>query len=362
MAPGSKSKIEQKRKRKVLTLHEKMTILKQIEQGRKYASLAREYNLNESSIRTIKKCESKIQASVRLLSNPKTVKSTHITRRDCIMEQMEHLLNIWIDDQEKKNVPLTSTMIRNEALSIYERLKSQRPECDNVESSFCASKGWFYKFKKRAKLHCLALVTSDEALVDGEGGDNHKKTACWTKVSHEEDGESQQQQSLGITKIINLSNLIKKEVFTDTAVYPVLSGPEKLKLEEAEEVEDDFEKFKSEEEKEEDLEDDFPKTGQEKKKIGMTSRKRAEILQAAEFFKEKILLGDPDIERSIKFRNVIDNIIKSYTNVNEVKQEAEMPDTATLSVPDSEAVYGFGKGNVKSDKRLSMALGKECEV
>lgn len=323
MAPGcstaSNAEEKPKRRRKVLTLHEKMTILKKIEQGRKYSSLAREYNINESSIRTIKKCENKIKTSINMLANSATVKSTFLSRRDTIIEQMEHLLNVWIDDQTIKNVPLTSNMIRNEAKCIYDRLKSQKPQNSTFESSFCASKGWFDRFRKRANLQNICVV-SEGVSLDGDGGENYKRITCWAKMPRDDDTESQQTE---IEKIINLSNMIEREAFSDTEQTeifdPVFPVPGELINEEIEDtLENDKEVFQEQEMKE------------HEKNEETTSSNMSDIIKAGEFLKEKILKEDPDMERSSKARKEIDRIMMLYSDIKEI--ETDMTDSITLSV------------------------------
>ncbi|XP_050063106.1 tigger transposable element-derived protein 1-like [Aphis gossypii] len=74
-----------------------------------------------------------------------------------MVEKTEKALNIWIEDQTQKKVPLSSIIIREKAKQIHQHFTSSSQE-DGKNSSFLASKGWFEKFKNRCNLHNVKLV------------------------------------------------------------------------------------------------------------------------------------------------------------------------------------------------------------
>lgn len=342
-AKPSNIDIKPKRRRKVLTLHEKMTILKKIEQGRRYSSVAREYDINESSVRTIKKNENKIKTSVSMLADCTSVKTTCLSRRDIIMEQMEHLLSVWIDEQTNNNVPITSNMIRDQARDIYNRLKAQKPHSENMETSFCASKGWFDKFRKRANLQNICIVSECPPSEVGEGRENYKRITCWARIPQDE-LLSQQRSDLHteIEKIINLSNMIGNEKISDETEQADVSDhgisdekelkketdQEDLESEEMDEDTVDFEEENSRELVEEKEQEDKTET----KYKGVL-----EILKAANHLKEKILQEDHDLGRSDRVRKEIDDIMKCYALTYDGKhKKTEFMDSVKISVPDSD--------------------------
>lgn len=332
--------IKPKRRRKVLTLHEKMTILKKIEQGRRYSSVAREYDINESSVRTIKKNENKIKTSVSMLADCTSVKTTCLSRRDIIMEQMEHLLSVWIDEQTNNNVPITSNMIRDEARIIYNRLKAQKPHSENMETSFCASKGWFDKFRKRANLQNICIVSECLPSEVGEGRENYKRITCWARIPQDE-LLSQQRTDLHteIEKIINLSNMIGNEKISDETEQVSdheISDEKELKKEtdqenlESEDIDENTVDF--EEENSTELVEDKEEEITETKYKGIL-----EILKAAKHLKEKILQEDHDLGRSLRVRKEIDNIMKCYALTYDDKhKKTEFVDSMKTSVPNSD--------------------------
>ena len=121
--------------------------------------------VNESTIRTIKKSEETIKASVA----SGTASSAKVTfmPRDPIIEKMEKALNVWIEDQTQKKVPLSSLVIREKALRIYKHL-----EQGVGQSKFQASKGWLARFVHRHSLHNLKIV-GETASADHSAAESY---------------------------------------------------------------------------------------------------------------------------------------------------------------------------------------------
>ena len=99
MAPTTKNLSKTEKKRKVLNVAEKLKILDLLKNGEKIADVARKFDINESSVRTIRKNEDNIRASASHLGpHAKLVK----IKRNCNVEKMEDLLMIWIQDLVRK--------------------------------------------------------------------------------------------------------------------------------------------------------------------------------------------------------------------------------------------------------------------
>jgi hypothetical protein len=149
-----------KRPRTVLTLETKLSIIQRLEYGETAASLGRLYNVNESSIRTIRKNAERIRNSVARSCSLTAKKTVRV--RNPLLEKIEKMLAIWVEDQNKKKMVVNSRIIRTKALKLYEHLQEKH---SSVEP-FAASKGWFDKFQKRQNLH--NIKTKDDA---GSGED-----------------------------------------------------------------------------------------------------------------------------------------------------------------------------------------------
>ena len=92
---GKESKVT-KRVRKVMTLSEKIVLLDKLKCGMSYAACGREFGVNESTVRSIKKCEKDIRQAV-MNSVPAAAKVTQRVR-DIALIKMEKALNIWIEE------------------------------------------------------------------------------------------------------------------------------------------------------------------------------------------------------------------------------------------------------------------------
>ncbi|KAM9385675.1 tigger transposable element-derived protein 1-like [Pholidichthys leucotaenia] len=173
-----------------MTVDEKVKLLDMLKAGRSYASVARHYGLNESTVRYIKKDEVKIRktASITFSKDTKRV----VTPRNKRIVQMENALSVWISDCQEKKVSLDTNMIRTKAKALYDSLvpegesneddesgdddEADEPQPSTSASSdptprekrgFVASKGWFEKFKRRFGLRSVPLY-GEAASADQE--------------------------------------------------------------------------------------------------------------------------------------------------------------------------------------------------
>ncbi|KAJ7303222.1 hypothetical protein JRQ81_012158 [Phrynocephalus forsythii] len=153
-----------KRRRKYLTIYEKVKLLDLLQERKSYAAVARHYGMNESTIRYIKKEEANIRRTIAVNHN-RNAKRTATARNKNIV-RMESALALWIADCRKKNVPLVTNAIREKAKQLYEQFAgescAQGDDKDEPQPgssaapeepiTFHASKGWFDRFRKRFQL------------------------------------------------------------------------------------------------------------------------------------------------------------------------------------------------------------------
>ncbi|XP_077852738.1 general transcription factor II-I repeat domain-containing protein 2B isoform X11 [Macaca mulatta] len=138
-----------KRSRKVLPLSEKVKVLDLIRKEKKsYAEVAKIYGKNESSIREIVKKEKEIRASFAV--SPPTAKVTATVRDKCLVK-MEQALHLWVEEMNRKRVPIDSNVLRQKALSLYQDFSKGCSETDT--KPFTASKGWLHRFRHRFSHH-----------------------------------------------------------------------------------------------------------------------------------------------------------------------------------------------------------------
>ena len=175
-----------KRPRTSLTLEAKLDIIERLERGQTAASLGRLYNVNESSIRTIKKSAEKIRSSIAHSCSPATKKSLRV--RNPLLEKMEMMLVSWMEDQKGKKVTVNTTAIRAKALKLYRELQ-QEDGCPSATEPFMASKGWFENFKKRQSLYITKLKEESPSDVRSTTSDCsvEVKTECSRQAEQEEE-------------------------------------------------------------------------------------------------------------------------------------------------------------------------------
>lgn len=154
-----------KKHRNVLTLEMKLKIIERVEAGGSFATVGRENNLAESTVRTIVKNKEKYKKCSETV-NP-TIASRVSRTRSYLTTQMETLLSNWIEDANQRSIPISSQIIMKKALSLWNDLKLKH----GGEETFKASKGWFDRFRKRTNLHnCVG-----ESAADLKAAQNYPK-------------------------------------------------------------------------------------------------------------------------------------------------------------------------------------------
>lgn len=140
-------------KRKFISLEDKVEILNRLKDGERISSVGKSFDLNESTIRTLKRNEEKIR---KTMADGCPLGAKRTTRnRDIDIVKMERDLMIWLYDCIAKNIPVNGNHIKEKALQIYNHLIEIRgPSADDKkQSKFSASKGWLENLKKRYSLH-----------------------------------------------------------------------------------------------------------------------------------------------------------------------------------------------------------------
>jgi hypothetical protein len=160
---------EKKRQKQVMPLIKKIELLDRLKSGESVASVSRIFKVNESTVRYIKKKEDDIRRSVK----EGTSQSSKVTSvcRDYKIEKMEKALNIWIEDRTQKRMPISTAIIREKALRLYNHFV-QQADTPIDKTAFSASKGWFENFKKRFSLHNVQ-ITGEASSADHEAASSY---------------------------------------------------------------------------------------------------------------------------------------------------------------------------------------------
>ena len=146
------------KKRKTVCLDVKLQVIKKHERGMRSTHIARFYDLHESTVRSILKnahIYKEKACSAGAISQP-------TRNRSVTMLNMERLLSIWIEDCIQKRIMVSTSGIKQKALSLFASIKESTPNANNNEK-FSASNGWFERYKTRSKI--LDVISSGGAVV-----------------------------------------------------------------------------------------------------------------------------------------------------------------------------------------------------
>ncbi|XP_060616289.2 zinc finger protein 436-like [Anolis sagrei] len=142
------------KKRRSISLATKMEIIRRVEAGERKSRVAQSLGLAQSTLKTILNQSDKIKSSVQ---NCSAVTVGILTRtRHSVIEKMERLLSIWVEEMRQHRVPVSQLAIQHKALSLFHQLKAQGH--GGTTETFVASRGWFHKFKKRARIHSVRFI------------------------------------------------------------------------------------------------------------------------------------------------------------------------------------------------------------
>ena len=158
-----------KKARKTFKIEEKVKILDELKSGDGATVIARRYGVNESSIRSIKNNEEKIR---KAYACPDISKDTRHIKAP-VYNEMQEALVIWLEDVQRRELPLSGAMIQSQALIIKRKIE-EKAGIKESESKFTASAGWLQKFIKRVGLRNVSY--------SGEASSANKEAAEEAKI------------------------------------------------------------------------------------------------------------------------------------------------------------------------------------
>lgn len=138
------------RKRKNLSVSEKMEIVKSLQNGKSNSDVCKEFSLSASSVSTIWKNRSSITEQYEE-NNLQTKK-----RRICREPQVDEALFKWFVERRSMSIPLNGPILQIQAEKLARDLDIENFEC---------SRGWIDRFKKR---HAISFgkISGEKNYVD----------------------------------------------------------------------------------------------------------------------------------------------------------------------------------------------------
>ena len=140
-----------KRKRVVLSLEQKLEVLKLIDSSTSYTVICEKFGIGRSTVSDIKRNRTKLLAFRRELKEMGTKRNVKVMKLGDDPE-LEKAVYIWFQQKRMEKVPISGPLLCEKAVELYKTLHK-----DAKESDFVASEGWKYRFCKRHGIRQLSL-------------------------------------------------------------------------------------------------------------------------------------------------------------------------------------------------------------
>ncbi len=145
---ASAAKPKAKRKRVVLSIKEKVEILKLLDKCVSCTVVAEKYGIGRSTVADIKKNKEKIlqfKSEMVDMGVKRAVKAMKIGED----KQLDQAVYLWFKQKRMEGVPVSGGIIREKAIELNRKLHG--------ESTFKASEGWKWRFCQRHGIRKLSV-------------------------------------------------------------------------------------------------------------------------------------------------------------------------------------------------------------
>lgn len=150
-----------KRKRTVLSINQKLEIIKKSENGHTVKSLMREYEIGDQTVRDIIKKKQKLLEFAGTSDNPKGMCSRK-TMKTSTYEDLDKAMVLWFNQQRAAGIPVSGAVCAAKAKYFFEQLK--------LPGDFNASSGWLTRFKQRYGIRQITVqgekLSSDKSASE----------------------------------------------------------------------------------------------------------------------------------------------------------------------------------------------------
>nr|XP_012141791.1 PREDICTED: jerky protein homolog-like [Megachile rotundata] len=132
------------KKRKNVSILEKLKILKELNTVRSVRAVAEKYGIPIRTVRNWKKNESKLEEMENTYVLTNSVKRIRVSSLD----QLDEALFIWFDRTIKSGITLTGPLVMAKALELHKDM--------GIETKFVASTGWLSRWKNKYSIRQYA--------------------------------------------------------------------------------------------------------------------------------------------------------------------------------------------------------------
>ncbi len=153
-----------KRKRTVLSIEQKLDILKKIDWGSSLASIAEEFEVGKTTVYDLKVSRQKIMKFVTETQDERCLKKRCIVRK-ADDDAFDKAVHFWFVQERHKGTPISGVVLMEKAKLLYQQMYP-----DKTGEDFKASKGWLHRFKNRHGIRQLTMqgesLSADTSAAD----------------------------------------------------------------------------------------------------------------------------------------------------------------------------------------------------
>ena len=151
MAQAASSCPSAKRRRLVLSVEDKLDILKLIEAGTSHSIIADRYGIGKSTVGDIKKNKSRLEVFKKKTEDMGMKKACQKVMKFGEYKELDEALHIWFRQQRELDHPVSGVILQEKARVLFEQLY---PES---EKTFTASTGFLWRFCRRHGLRSVSI-------------------------------------------------------------------------------------------------------------------------------------------------------------------------------------------------------------
>ena len=156
---GSSQKVGEKRKRVVLSIEDKLKIIKLIESNVSYTVISERFGIGQSTVCDINRTKDEIRRFSQKMVDMGTKNAK--TRKVGEYEKLDEALYIWFRQQRDKNIPVSGPLLLEKARILFVKLYG------DSDKQFTGSTGFQWRFCKRHGIRNLA-IQGEKASADSE--------------------------------------------------------------------------------------------------------------------------------------------------------------------------------------------------
>uniref|UniRef100_UPI00358E07B1 jerky protein homolog-like n=1 Tax=Myxine glutinosa TaxID=7769 RepID=UPI00358E07B1 len=145
------------RKRKILSVEDKLRIIDRLILGEKAANLSREYGIPKSSISMFKGKEKGLREFVHKCSQQDGLKRKKM--RQANDGDLDQAVYLWFEQQRAANIPISGPMVMEKAIALSKEMHGE-------DRKFTGSTGWLYRWKNRHGIRALKISGEDKSCDD----------------------------------------------------------------------------------------------------------------------------------------------------------------------------------------------------